>query len=249
MQNTFFFVLCLPFVTKKSNCLAFSSLDGAEEKAEDSLDDPIFHVDVCTEGLVIVDDLPPFDQETVTLRSNKDDLKKLHCDDGGFFFPKSAENSTCGRASVRCAYDLMQICERLMRDAWGCVSSKLRINPLKLLPSINSSGRVALVGHSVMGNTWLSNVFQVTHTHAHTHTPPCSVNILKSHANNVDEQMTERQRFGSRADFVSLFSSDKETSAVSLSLRFEVKKNVSAVTAILFYFFYYKSFPWIPVES
>lgn len=160
-----------------------------------------------------------------------------------FFFPKSAENSTGGRASVRCAYDLMQICERLMRDAWGCVSSKLRINPLKLLPSINSSGRVALVGHSVMGNTWLSNVFQVTHTH----TPPCSVNIRKSHANNVDEQMTERQRFGSRADFVSLFSSDKETSAVSLSLRFEEKKCLCRDSN--FFFFYYKSFPWFPVES
>lgn len=70
----------------------------------------------------------------------------------------------------------------------------------------------------------------------HTRTlPPCSVNILESHANNVDEQMTERQRFGARADFVSLFSSNKETSAVSLSLRFEVK-NVSVVKSNFLFF-------------
>lgn len=72
------FCLSLPFFTKKSNCFAFSFFfDWAEGKAENSLDDSILHVDVCAEGLVIVDDLPSFDQETVTLRSNKDDLKTL----------------------------------------------------------------------------------------------------------------------------------------------------------------------------
>lgn len=60
----------------------FSFFDCAEEKTRDSLDDSIFHVDVCTEGLVIVHDLPSFDQETVTLRSNTDDLRKLHRADG-----------------------------------------------------------------------------------------------------------------------------------------------------------------------
>lgn len=44
---------------------------------KDSLDDSVLHVDVCTEGLVIVHDLPSFDQETVALESNKDD-SSLH---------------------------------------------------------------------------------------------------------------------------------------------------------------------------
>lgn len=96
-----------------------------------------------------------------------------------------------------------------------------------------------------MGNTWLSNDFQVTRTHAHAHTPPCSVNILESHANNVDEQMTERQRFGSRADFVSLFSSDKETSAVSLSWRFEVTKCLCR-DSNSFFFFLLQIFSMVP---
>lgn len=44
-----------------------------EDKPVHSLDDSVLHVDVRTEGLVIVHDLPSFDQETVTLWGNKDD--------------------------------------------------------------------------------------------------------------------------------------------------------------------------------
>lgn len=44
-----------------------------EKEGENSLDDSVLHVDVCTEGLVIVHDLPSFDEETVALQSNKDD--------------------------------------------------------------------------------------------------------------------------------------------------------------------------------
>lgn len=36
-----------------------------------SLDDSILHIDVSTEGLVIVHDLPSFDQETVALQKQK----------------------------------------------------------------------------------------------------------------------------------------------------------------------------------
>lgn len=36
-----------------------------------SLDDSILHIDVSTEGLVIIHDLPSFDQETVALQKQK----------------------------------------------------------------------------------------------------------------------------------------------------------------------------------
>lgn len=48
-----------------------------KEKPVNSLDDSILHIDVSTEGLVIIHDLPSFDQETVTLENNKDD-QSLH---------------------------------------------------------------------------------------------------------------------------------------------------------------------------
>lgn len=48
-----------------------------ETESINSLDDSVLHVDVRTERLVIVHDLPSFDQETVALESNKDD-SSLH---------------------------------------------------------------------------------------------------------------------------------------------------------------------------
>lgn len=109
--------------------------------------------------------------------------------------PTATTHGGGGEASVKCVYDLMQICERLMRDTWGRVSFKLRINPLKVLPNINSSHRVAFMGHGVMRNTWLSHGLS-SRARTRARTEPCSVNIPKSHAKDVDQQLTERQRFG-----------------------------------------------------
>lgn len=51
----------------------FFFLCSRQQLGVNSLDDSILHVDVSAEGLVIVHDLRPFDQETVTLEDNKDD--------------------------------------------------------------------------------------------------------------------------------------------------------------------------------
>lgn len=45
----------------------------AKKKLLNPLDDSILHVDVGAEGLIIVDDLSSFDQETVTLEPNRED--------------------------------------------------------------------------------------------------------------------------------------------------------------------------------
>jgi len=44
---------------------------GFAARAVNSLDDSILHVDVSAEGLVIVHNLPAFDEETVTLENNR----------------------------------------------------------------------------------------------------------------------------------------------------------------------------------
>ena len=61
IQNIRSYILSYP-----SNKILLLKTNTEREKV-DSLDDSILHIDVGIEGLVIVDDLSPFDQETVTL--------------------------------------------------------------------------------------------------------------------------------------------------------------------------------------
>lgn len=51
----------------------FTNCQQLQQKPINSLDDSILHIDVSTEGLVIVHNLGPFDQETVTLEGSRDD--------------------------------------------------------------------------------------------------------------------------------------------------------------------------------
>lgn len=48
-----------------------------KETAVNSLNDSVLHVDVGAEGLVIVHDLGSFNQETVALEKNEDQLQHL----------------------------------------------------------------------------------------------------------------------------------------------------------------------------